>query len=132
MLYLDSNVFVYAAINQGRTGDRARLLLREVQQGKMHVASSTLTFDELVWAVKRYRSFEDALVVGKAFLNMSGLRLVNVDGDMLGLALDIMEKYRMDPRDSIHAASAISENAEFIISTDEHFDMVKETRRRKI
>lgn len=132
VLYLDANVLVYAALNQGDIGKRARLLIREIQQGKLHAASSALTFDELVWAVKRYRSLEDAVTAGEAFLNMPGLKLVGVNGDLLSLALELMKRYKLDPRDSIHAASAISENAEIIISADEDFDRIKEFRRRAI
>ena len=43
-----------------------------------------------------------------------------------------MRKYRLDPRDSIHAASALTEGAELIISTDKHFDKIREIRRRGI
>jgi predicted nucleic acid-binding protein len=132
VLYLDANVFVYAALNLEAVGNRARSLLREVQEGKMRAASSALTFDELVWAVKRYRSLEDAATAGEAFLNMPCLKLVDVNGDLLSSALELIRGYQLDPRDSIHAASALSENAETIVSTDEHFDKIKGIRRRSI
>ena len=132
MLYLDANVFIYAALNREDLGDRARSLLREVQQGKLHASSSALTFDELVWAVKKNRSLEDAVVAGGAFLNMPGLKIVEVNGELLASALELIRKYRLDPRDSIHASSALLEGAEAIVSTDEHFDRVKEIRRRTI
>jgi len=132
MLYLDANVFVYAALNQEDVGDRARSLLNEIQQGRLRAASSALTFDELIWAVKRYRSLEDAATAGEAFLNMSSLKLVDVNGDLLSQALELIRRYQLDPRDSIHAASAISEKAEMIVSTDEHLDRIREIRRRTI
>ncbi|TLN14042.1 type II toxin-antitoxin system VapC family toxin [bacterium] len=132
MLYLDANVFVYAALNQEEVGDRARSLLKKVQEGKLRAASSALTFDELVWAVRRYRSLEDAATAGEAFLNMPSLDLVEVNGDLLSSALELIRRYQLDPRDAIHAASAMLENAEMIVSTDEHFDRVKEVRRRTI
>ncbi|MBI2938647.1 MAG: hypothetical protein HYY22_10640 [Thaumarchaeota archaeon] len=43
--YLDSNVFIYADLNQEDIGDRARSLLREVQDGKQPASTSALTFD---------------------------------------------------------------------------------------
>jgi len=107
LLYLDANVFIYAALNREDIGDRARSLLREVQQGKLHAISSALTFDELVWAVKKHRSLEDATAAGEAFLNMSCLKLMDVNGDLLSSALELIRKYQLDPRDSIHAASAL-------------------------
>ena len=132
MIYIDASVFVFAALNTENAGDRARSLLRDVQTGKVEATSSALTFDELVWAVKRNRTSEDAIASGEAFLNMPRLRLVDVDGNILARALVLMRKYRLDPRDSIHAASALTEGAELIISTDKHFDKIREIRRRGI
>ena len=132
MLYLDANVFIYAALNRDDLGDRARSLLRDVQRGKLRASSSALTFDELVWAVKKNRSLEDAVVAGGAFLDTPGLKIVEVNGELLALALELIKRYRLDPRDSIHASSTLLEDAEAIVSADEHFDKVKEIRRRTI
>jgi hypothetical protein len=132
VLYLDSNVFIYAALNTEDIGDRARALLRRVEQGEEKASSSALTFDEVVWAVKKYRTLDDAVMAGEAFLNFRGLRLVSVDGDLLAVALDLIRRYGLDPRDSIHAASTISGKAEAIVSTDEHFDKVKELQRKTL
>lgn len=70
--YLDSNVFIYAALNQEDIGDRARSLLKEVQEGKQPASTSALTFDELVWAVKKHRDLEEAVIAGEAFLGLPG------------------------------------------------------------
>ena len=58
MIYIDASLFVFAALNTENVGDEARSLLRDVQTGKLETISSALTFDELVWAVKRYRTSE--------------------------------------------------------------------------
>jgi hypothetical protein len=132
MLYLDSDVFIYAALNTEEIGKRARVLLRKVQQGEEQASSSVLAFDELVWAVKRHRSIEDAINAGEAFLNFPNMKLTAVDGELLALALKLIKKYKLDPRDSIHAATAILEKAETIISTDSHFDKIKEMQRKPL
>jgi predicted nucleic acid-binding protein len=77
MLYLDSNVFIYAALSVDEIGERARALLRKVQRGEEQASSSMLTFDELVWAVKKYRSIEDAINAGEAFLNFPNMKTYN-------------------------------------------------------
>jgi len=103
-----------------------------VQQGKEHACSSTLTFDEIAWVVKKNRSIEDAVAAGEAFLNFPNLKLTPVDIDLLAKALEIIKNHRLDPRDSIHAASAISEKADAIISTDRHFDKIRSLHRKSI
>jgi len=132
MLYLDSNVFIYAALNTEEIGDRARALLKKVQHGEEQASSSALTFDELVWAVKKYRTVEDAIDAGEAFLNFPNLKLALVNGELLASALNLIRKYGLDPRDSIHAATAMLERAEAIVSTDAHLDKIKEIHRRPL
>lgn len=132
MIYLDANVFVFAALNTERVGDGARTLLRRVQDGKLDACSSVLTFDELVWAVKGNRSVDDAIAAGEAFVDMPRLRPVSADPDLIAQSLALMKEYQLDPRDSIHLASALREKAEVIISTDRHFDRVKQPRRKGI
>jgi len=132
MFYIDSNVFIYAALNTEEIGERARALLLKVQKGEEQASSSALTFDELVWAVKKYRTVEDAINAGEVFLNFPNLRLTLVNGELLASALNLIRKYRLDPRDSIHAATAILERAEAIVSTDTHFDKIKEIRRKPL
>ncbi|MEM3442786.1 MAG: type II toxin-antitoxin system VapC family toxin [Candidatus Bathyarchaeia archaeon] len=132
MLYLDSNIFIYAAIDNGGMGEKARTLLRKVQQGEEEASSSALTFDELVLAVKKYRSMDDAINVGEAFLNFPNIKIVAVDDELLVQALNIIKKYKLDPRDAIHAATAILKKAEAIVTTDPQFDKVKEIKRKPL
>jgi len=132
MIYLDANVFAFANLNTQGVGEAARSLLKDVQSGKVEAATSTLSFDELTWAVKKNRSPEDSIVAGEAFLNMPRLKLVEVDADLLAGALKVMKEYSLDPRDSIHAASAMKEGAAVVVSTDKHFERIKELRRRDL
>jgi len=130
MIYLDSNVFIYACLSLDETGERSRDLLRSVEIGNVEAASSTLSFDEIVWAVKKYRTMDQAIAAGDAFINMPRLILISVDETVIRSAVDLMRRYEFDPRDSIHAASAIQCRAEALISRDLHFDRLKELPRR--
>lgn len=132
MIYLDSNVFIYATLNNGELGSRARSLLSKVQGGMLEACSSSLTFDELVWVVKKNRDMEDALSAGGAFLVMKNLRLVNVDGNLLLAALSVIRRYGLNPRDAIHAASAISERAATMVTEDRDFEQIKEFERKSL
>jgi len=61
---------------------------------------------------------------------MPRLSLVSVDEAVIRSAVDLMRRYEFDPRDSIHAASAIQCRAEALISRDPHFDRLKELPRK--
>jgi predicted nucleic acid-binding protein len=132
MLYLDAVVFIYAALNRQRLGKRARALLQRVSDGKEEAASCTLAFDEVMWVVGKHRSREDAITAAAAFLALPNLKLLAVNQDSLFSALTLMRRYSLDPRDAIHASTAIINRCSAIVSADTHFDDVVEIPRRPI
>jgi predicted nucleic acid-binding protein len=130
MIYLDSNIFIYACLNSQDVGEKSRRLLKEVELGKTEAASSALSFDEITWAVKKYRSLEQSIAAGDAFVNMPELVILPVDESTLRISLDLMRRYAFDPRDCIHAASAILCKADTLVSADSHFDISEEIPRK--
>ena len=131
MIYLDSNVFIYATVNTAEVGEKARSLLQRIQQGEERAETSALTFDEVFWVVKKL-NFESAFEACMALLNFPNLEIVSVDKELTISALQIIKKYRLAPRDAIHAATAIATKAEIIVSTDVHFDKIKELKRSSL
>ncbi len=132
MLYLDSGVFIYAALSREAIGNRARQVLRKVKDGQEEAGSSALTFDEVVWVVQKHRSRDDALAAGQAFLTLPNLSVFPVGRDSLFAALSLMQKYRFDPRDAIHASLCMLNSCSAIVSADTHFDRLKEIPRKPI
>jgi predicted nucleic acid-binding protein len=131
MLYLDSNIFIYAAVDTTETGNKARILLQKIQSGKEKATTSALTFDEVFWVLKK-QSQKQAIEACEALLNFPNLELKPVNGELLSLTLQIIKQYNLDPRDAIHAATAIATKADGIVSTDQHFDKVKELKRQPL
>jgi len=132
VLYLDANVFIFAALNTGEEGDKAVILLKKIQQGEEKAITSALTFDEVFWEVKRNRGIEKALETADAMLNFPNLEIIPADRGVARSAIQIIKEYNLAPRDAIHAATAIAEKADFIVTTDIHFDRVKELKREKL
>lgn len=132
MLYLDSGVFIYAALSREAIGNRARQLLRKVSDGQEEAGSCALTFDEVTWVVQKYRSREDALAAGQSFLALPNLTILSVGQDSLFASLSLMQRYALDPRDAIHAASAILNRCSFMVSDDTHFERLREITRKPI
>lgn len=130
VLYLDANIFIYATINTEDLGEKARSLLGKIQQGEEKAETSALTFDEVYWAIKKH-NLELAFTAVEAMLNFPNLEIVPADKEVMRSALEIIKKYYLAPRDAIHAATAIAEKADFIVSTDQHFDKVKELKWKK-
>jgi uncharacterized protein len=131
MLYLDANVFIYASINTGELGKSAEALLAQVQRGEEKAKTSVLTFDEVFWAIKK-QNLKLALQVCQALLNFPNLDIVPVDRELALAALHIIKEHNLAPRDALHAATAIAEKADYIVSTDAHFDRVNELKRKQL
>ncbi|MBI2106122.1 type II toxin-antitoxin system VapC family toxin [Candidatus Woesearchaeota archaeon] len=128
-IYLDANVFIFAAINEENIGKKAKAFLNSLLSRKTKIFTSTLTFDEFSYKVLKNRKREDALRVISAFFNIPYLTFLDVNSNMTWSAFELIKNYNLNPRDAIHAACAINNNIKIILSEDKDFDRVKELKR---
>jgi len=129
---LDAGVFIFAALNRQSIGKRARSLIQRISEGKEEAASCALAVDEIIWVVAKYRAREDAVAAGRAFLNLPNLKILPVNQDTIITALTLMRRYELDPRDAIHASTALLNGCNEIVSADAHFDTLVEIPRKMI
>ena len=127
VLYLDANVFVFAAVNTEELGVNARSVIRKIQLGEDIAVTSALTWDEVFWAVKKH-SVELAFEVSEAMLNLPNLEIVSADKELALSALRLMRECHIAPRDALHAATAIACGVDFLVTSDPHFSRVKELK----
>jgi len=132
MIYLDANVFLNAILNREKEGEKARDLIQKIEKGDMTACTSALSFDEVFWSVKKHRDFEKALKATKAFLEIPNLIFLDVNDEIIWLAYNLAEKYRIDPRDAIHLACALNHGVFTLVSEDKDFDKVKEIKRKSL
>ena len=131
-IYLDSTAFIWPALYEDKKAMAARDLIKNIREGRQNAATSVLTFDEVVWKIKKERTLDAALMAGNAILQMSGLSLIEVNHETLLKAYELIELYKLHPRDAIHAACAINRNIMIIISEDKDFDKIKELKRKSL
>ncbi len=132
MPYIDSNVFIYAAIYQTESQQKAKKAketLLKIENGEIPAYTSTLTWDEVVWVVSKLLNRNDGINQGKKLLGFPNLEFIDVDEGILTLAQNLLNKYKLSPRDSIHATSAVIRKIKTVISDDKDFDQVKEITR---
>ena len=131
-LYIDANIFLNAALYTDEKAQKCRKLLENIALGKESACTATLTWDEVVFILRKKMSIEESIVKGRNFLEIKNLTLIEVSKHTLVVAQDLMQKHSLKPRDAIHAATAIINKCEEFISDDADFDKVKELKRRKI
>jgi hypothetical protein len=130
MVYVDSNIFIFALLADDQNAARSRSLLNRIATNEISASTSTLTWDEIVWSVRKFLGIEDALLAGKKFLEFPFLTFLDVGEPILRKAQELMQRYRLKPRDAIHVAAALSRGIKEIISEDKNLDVVRELKRR--
>lgn len=132
MTYLDANVFIYAAMGAESKAVPAQKILQKVAEGDMDACTSTLTWDEIVWAVKKALGYNDAREEGIKFLAFPNLKLISADANIVAEAQRLITETKLKPRDAIHAASAIRHGIREFVSDDPDFDAVSEIKRIRL
>lgn len=124
MIYLDSNVFIYAATDDGAQGkSAAKVLTKALKDG---ACTASLTADEVLWAVTKKLGRDVASEKVRQLLDLD-LEILPVEKKDVEAALAHFDA-GLDPRDAIHAAVALRAGCASLASTDSAFGKVKGLR----
>jgi len=132
MIYLDTNIFIYASIDESEIGKKCSEIISLHLNEKKDVATSCLTWDEVVYGIRKKVGKEMSIIQGKNLIEMQNLLWLDTNNLIISKAQELMEAYNLKPRDAIHAATAIVNGIKEIISDDSDFDKVTELKRIKI
>jgi len=135
MMYVDSNVFIYPVIYDDRVVKKAKAakaMLLRIAEGELEASTATVTWDELVWVVRRTLGAKVAIREGRKFLGFPNLIMLSVDEKTVAEAQRITEKYELKPRDAIHIGCAVRNKIGEILSDDPDLDVVKEISRIRL
>lgn len=131
-MYIDSNIFIHPILHDPASvpkAAKAKAKLKQVAEGKIDGYTSTLTWDEVVWATRRFFGQDAAVAQGSVFLKAPNLRLLPVDTEVIFKAQEIAQKYGLKPRDCVHAATALKSKIDQILTYDPDFDSVPGLKR---
>ena len=129
-MYIDSNIFIFAVIDQGEDGQNARKFVELIQSGKVSAFISPLVLDEVVWKVQGETDRTTAESAGRG--------LIALPFNWLDItyfsALRALDHYKngLDPRDALHVAVMQEYGIDVIISEDSDLDGVKGIERRNL
>jgi len=126
LVYLDANIFVFAALAKDALGDASRRILANLRG--LDAKTCCLTIDELAWVVLRRVDNATAVKACKAVLALRDLDIVSVEyGDAWNM-VESMEKIGLRPRDAVHLAVMKRLGEKTIITEDTHFEAAKVKR----
>ncbi|MBI2565030.1 type II toxin-antitoxin system VapC family toxin [Candidatus Woesearchaeota archaeon] len=128
MTYLDTNIFIRAFLDLTEKGDKARDLISSILNNK-RFSTSVLTYDELVWVIRKSVGVRESIQAGKNLLAITNFRFISIDKLVLSKTQQLIESTSLKPRDAVHAAAALLNGEIEIISDDADFDKIKELKR---
>jgi predicted nucleic acid-binding protein len=129
-VYIDSNIFISSLIYE-RSGKatNTKRVLASVEKGEVAAYTSTLTWDEVVWVVRRVLGRADSIQAGAKLADYPNLRFVSTSEEIIRSAQRLLSEYPLAPRDAIHVASALSRPVDSLVSDDSELDVVREVKR---
>ena len=128
-VFLDTNLFLYAAGAQHPLRSPCQAVLKQLGRGALAGATSTEVVQELMYVLCRRGRQNDALRLARNVLALFPNLLPVTRADM-ALACNILEQAPGIPaRDAVHAATMRNNGLEVIISADRHFDAIGGIRR---
>jgi predicted nucleic acid-binding protein len=123
-VYIDTNVFLNYILYDPQLVPQAlvaKQFLTKVKDRRINAYTSLLTWDEVVWVVRRELTIEDARKQGMEFLDFPGLAFLTVTKDIIKKAQGLIETSSIKQRDAIHVASAMVHGASEFVTFDEDF-----------
>ncbi|MCC7552701.1 type II toxin-antitoxin system VapC family toxin [Candidatus Micrarchaeota archaeon] len=130
-MYLDSNVFIHAILNNQEKGKRARKIISELNDNRISASTSILAFDEAILVIMKNRGGKKLKEYWEAFLKIPNLRILDMNRNV-ALKVGNYLELGFKPADSIHLAIMFENGIDTIISDDKHFDNIKGITRKCI
>lgn len=129
-VFLDTNVFIYAAGQEHALKAPCVSLLQRVASGELEATTSVEVVQELYHVYRRRGMLSAGLSLGREVVRLFPDILPITRTDLVRSALILERAPQVSPRDALHAATALNHQIGVIVSTDEDLDAILEIRRR--
>jgi predicted nucleic acid-binding protein len=134
MIYIDTNIFIYAIENHPKYGKACKKILEDIESEKLKAASSVLVLVEIINVITKLNKILKK--EGKKMLDLKqnveailSLPITWIDLNFLIVERASEYTYDINGVDYIHAATMDINSINEIISADEDLDKVKTIKR---
>ena len=128
-VFLDTNVFLYAAGASHPWRDDCAKVLRRVAQGSLDATTDSEVIQEILYVLIRRGRRADALKLANDLTSLFPDLLAVTRDDMLS-ACELLEQYpRLSVRDAVHVGTMLRNGLRTVVSVDSDFDEISEIRR---
>ena len=116
LFYINTNFLIYLFVKEEEEGIRIINKLKEV-----NLCTSTLTYDEFIWVIRKISNKETSLKASDYFLNLDFLKILELNKETLTISNEAMKEFDLKPRDSLHYASMKQKQIKNIVTDDKDF-----------
>ena len=128
-VFLDSNVFLYAAGGDHPLRAPCRRILVRLADGTLEATTSTEVVQELIHVLGRRGLRDEALRLATSVLDLVPDMLPVRPEDIRRSVAVMREVPDLPARDALHVATMRGARIDTIVSADRHFDLVDKIRR---
>lgn len=127
--YVDSNIFFYAKIMDPEYGPSSAEVIKNIHDGRILVATSTLVALEVANALRKFGLGREVRDTVDSIFSLR-MQVANLEQSDLRNAVNVFQKYLISPYDCAHVAIMGRLGARVVISADKDFDKISEIKRR--
>lgn len=129
MLFIDTNIPMYAGGAASPYRDRCRQILRWIAEGRLEAVTDAEVFQEILYRYYYIRRVDAGRVVFDSLKTVID-RVLPVSSDCVFLAQELSRRYvDVKPRDLVHVAVMMVNDIRTILSVDGDFDVIAEVDR---
>ncbi len=127
--FIDANIVMYAVGREHEFKQSCIAILRNIGDEKITAVTDTEVFQEILYRYFMIGKGKDGLETVRDFLVIVS-DILSVTKREVETTFELLKKYPdLPPRDHIHVAVMINNDIREIISTDKHFDQIREVSR---
>lgn len=127
--FLDTSIFMYAGGKSHPFKKPCVEILKSMAQGKLEGISDCEVVQEILYRYSRIGKRDSGIKLAQEVMK-SMPNLLPVEKEDVWLASDLLRAHKsIEARDAIHVAIMINYDIYLIISTDKHFDQIKQIKR---
>ena len=128
-VFLDTNVFLYAAGASHPLRDACAKVLRRVAEGSLDATINSEVIQEILYVLIRRGRRAEALKLANDLISLFPDLLAVTRDEMLSASELLQEYPALSVRDAVHVGTMLRNGLRTVVSTDADFDQVSEIRR---
>jgi len=130
-VFLDVNIPMYAGGKGHPYKESCTWIMAEVAEGRLKVATDTEVIQEILYRYGAIKLWETGVAMANALMELVP-EIYPVNLADIRRAVNLFQTYGpkgVTARDTLHVAVMMNKGLNEILSTDSHFDLIKEIKR---